>query len=165
MKDAFGGIFTLGFIAIFLVIVIGVLGFVVSYTKAFRMKNEVIYAIERYEGACCGGGSETSLFPSLSGRCTNPQRSECRSTIAKKARDLGYNPVSLNCPTGYAKATYDNKELFCYKINTTKSSSSDDVRVYYSIITQVDINFPIVENMLGFHIFQVSGDTHEIRLQ
>ena len=51
MKEAFGGIYTIIFIVIFLVIVIGVLGFVVSYTKAFRMKSDIIYTIERYHHA------------------------------------------------------------------------------------------------------------------
>ena len=163
MKEAFGGIFTIAFIVVFLVIVIGILGFVVSYTKAFRMKSDIIYTIERYEGSCCGGGSETSLFSAYSSKSCSPQKSMCRQKVAEKARDLGYNPVSLNCPSGYAKATYDGKELFCYKINNVVSSGNK--RITYSVITQVDINFPIVENMLGLHIFQVSGDTREIQLQ
>ena len=51
MRDAFGGIVNIVLVAIFLVIVSGILGLVVNYTKAFRMKNTVISAIEQYEGA------------------------------------------------------------------------------------------------------------------
>ena len=48
MKDAFGGIVNIVLVAIFLVIISGILGLVVNYTKAFRMKNAVISAIEQY---------------------------------------------------------------------------------------------------------------------
>lgn len=163
MKEAFGGIYTLLFIAIFLVIVIGVLGFVVAYTKAFHMKNDIIYTIERYEGSCCGGGSE-SPHSGVSINC-NPQTSLCRKKIAEKAQDLGYNPVSLNCPSNYAVASYNGSELFCYKINNANSSRYRGKAVTYSVITQVDIGFPIIKNILGMSIFQVSGDTRAIQLQ
>ena len=59
MKDAFGGIVNIVLVAIFLVIISGILGLVVNYTKAFRMKNVVISTIEQYEGAsgCFGKSS------------------------------------------------------------------------------------------------------------
>ena len=50
MKEAYGGIFNIVFIVIFLVIAIGVLGLTFSYTKAFKMKNAVVGAMEEYEG-------------------------------------------------------------------------------------------------------------------
>ena len=61
MRDAFGGIVNIVLVAIFLVIISGILGLVVNYTKAFRMKNTVISTIEQYEGAqgCFGNSSAT----------------------------------------------------------------------------------------------------------
>ena len=46
MKDAFGGILNLAFLAVFLLLVMGILGLIVNYTKAFRMKNFTIDYIE-----------------------------------------------------------------------------------------------------------------------
>ena len=46
MKDAFGGILNLVLIVVFLLLIEGILGLVVNYSKAFRMKNTVISAIE-----------------------------------------------------------------------------------------------------------------------
>ena len=77
MKEAFSGIYSIAFIVVFLVIVIGILGLVVSYTKAFKMKNIIISTIEKYEGACCGGGSETNGTNSYSPTCTSPDSSAC----------------------------------------------------------------------------------------
>ena len=53
MKDAFGGILNLVLIVVFLLLIEGILGLVVNYSKAFRMKNTVISAIERFRGYGC----------------------------------------------------------------------------------------------------------------
>ena len=142
MKDAFGGILNIAFIAIFLMLVSGILGLVVNYTKAFKMKNIVISTIEQYEGA--------------SG-CFSNEDSGCRGKMMSEAKNIGYSPSSLQCPTtkGYVKSN----DLFCYK-----RIDSDSGRNYvYSIITQVDINIPIINKIMGLSIFQVHGDTRAIK--
>lgn len=142
MKDAFGGILNLVFISVFLLIVIGVLGLVTTYTKAFKMKNIVISSVEQYEGSCCDGNNGGAS-------CVND--SACVSKIRIEAEKLGYSPVNLNCPTDYS-----NNELYCIK------KIDEGSRYYYNVIVQVDVHFPIVSNILGFRMFQVSGDTRYI---
>ena len=141
MKDAFGGILNLVLISVFLLIVIGVLGLVTTYTKAFKMKNIVITSIEQYEGTCCDTNK--------GGKCASS--SACVSKIRQEAQALGYSPVSLNCPSDYS-----NNELYCIK-EVNKGGSH-----YFSVIVQADVHFPIVSNILGFRMFQVSGDTRHI---
>lgn len=145
MKDAYGGILNLVFISLFLLITIGVLGLVTTYTKTFKMKNIVISAIEQYEGNCC----DQSSLSRIGGSCANP--SACVSKINKEAGRLGYHPANLNCPDGYS----DN-ELYCL----IKIDEGD--KYYYNIIVQADVHFPIVSNILGLRMFQVSGDTRYI---
>lgn len=141
MRDAFGGIVNIVLVAIFLVIISGILGLVVNYTKAFRMKNAVISAIEQYDGAksCFGNTSATG----------------CSDHIKEKAKAYGYNPTELHCPSDYTKS-YD---LFCYK----RVNSDSGKNYVYTIITQVDINIPIINKMMGLSIFQVHGDTRSIK--
>ena len=139
MKDAFGGVLSIVLIAVFLVIVSGILGLVVNYSKAFRMKNFIITAIEQYDGAkgCFGNGTGSS---------------KCESRIKEYATQLGYYPdaSALNCPKGYSKAL----DLYCYYENTEERS--------YTIVTQVDINIPIINQIAGISIFQVHGDTRSV---
>ena len=147
MKDAFGGIVNIVLVAIFLVIISGILGLVVNYTKAFRMKNAVISAIEQYEGAeGCFDTSDTSA------------RGGCSGIIIGKAESLGYHPTSLRCTGDYQKS-YNNYGLFCYKRNDSESGKN----YVYTVITQVDINIPIINKMMGLSIFQVHGDTRTIK--
>mgnify|MGYP003478566091 FL=1 len=141
MKDAFGGIVNIVLVAIFLVIISGILGLVVNYTKAFRMKNTVISLIEQYEGAkgCFGESSASS----------------CQEKIEEKAKSFGYHPTELRCPSDYTKS-YD---LFCYK----RVDSDSGKNYVFTVITQVDIDIPIINKMMGLSIFQVHGDTRTIR--
>ena len=153
MKEAYGGIFNLMFIIIFLVIVIGVLGLTFSYTKAFKMKDAIIETIEEYEGTGC--------FPEKGG-VSHPG---CRNQILKKAQELGYSPVSLDCDESTGLVKVDG--LYCYNMEkyTKKVNGIDRHYAIFTVVTQVDIAFPIIEHIMGFRIFQVAGDTREIMLQ
>ena len=145
MKEAYGGIFNLVFLAIFLTIAIGSLGLVFAYTKAFKMKNEIIAVIEEYEGSgCYSSNHDTSCF----------------RKIKDRARDLAYNPVSLNCPLGYE----NYEDLYCWK---KVERTLDDGRhvAIFTVITQVEVPFPVIANITGFRFFQVGGDTKQIQLQ
>lgn len=135
MKDAFGGILNIVFVVIFLVIVSGILGLIVNYTKAFRMKNIVISAIENFDGAsgCFDASSD----------------SDCKEKIIEGANKIGYHPVNINCSGATEAYSY-----FCYKKEPTANK-----HYVYTITTQVDINIPIINNIMGLSIFQVHGDT------
>lgn len=148
MKDAFGGIINIIFIALFLVIVEGVLGLVYNYAKAYKMKNSIISIVEQYEASGCFNSSNSTL---------------CKKKIEEAAQMIGYSPTNnLNCPTGFTKT--DNS--FCWKkFDSTNSDSHFSKNPsYYRIITQVDMTMPIVDKIFGFSVFQVVGDTRIIEI-
>ena len=160
MKDAFGGIFNLVLIVIFLVVVMGILGLTVSYTKAFRAKNIIISKIEQY-----GHG----------GSCLRSDGA-CFKRIKEETDRIAYHPHNLNCPpnegvTGWFAAPRDggSEKLFCFYLhNIYKSTSGTDCGAliasdyYFNIITQVDIDIPIINKIMGLYFFQVKGDTRKI---
>ena len=99
MRDAFGGIVNIVFVAIFLLIISGILGLIVNYTKAFRMKNTVISAIEQYEGAKgCFSDQATG-------------ETGCRDKILKGAEAIGYHPPTIICSKEYIEA-----KIFSYSL-------------------------------------------------
>lgn len=148
MRDAFGGVMNVFMMSVFLAIVVSILAFIVSYSKAFRMKNSIISYIERYEG---------SISCTTSG-------STCSDKIVEYAKKVAYAPTELRCPTDtdgeYEKFPEANngKALFCYKI---KDSDSGNNKIYV-IVTQVDIDLPILNKMAGLSFFQVRGETRAI---
>ena len=149
MKDAFGGVINMVFVALFLLIMIGILGLVVSYTKAFRVKNKIISTYEQYEGVCL-----------------NPN-DECNKVIQEYMRDLGYDAPKIPDNDGY---TCNNGWGYCYKEMDVPSTDGidgiDDTaykKVYYKIKTRININIPIINNILpSLRIFEITGDTKVI---
>ena len=142
MKDAFGGIINMVFVALFLVIMIGILGLVVSYTKAFKMKNIIITHIENYEASGCFTADTA-----------------CMNKIKASAEGIGYGS-RITCPADFIKID----GLFCYKemISTKTENHISDRPISYRIITQVDLDLPIISSIFSINFFQVIGDTRVI---
>ena len=147
MQDAFGGIVNLALIVLFLVIVEGILGMTVNYTKAFKMKNVVLSAVEQYEASACFGDNADS---------------GCLRKIQEDARSIGYSPSNLRCPRFFtAKTDSQGRGLFCYRQMEVVNSASSK-QTYYRIVTQVDVHIPIIREILSLEFFQVKGDTRMI---
>ncbi len=145
MQEAFGGIMNIIFIAVFLLLVEGILGFIVIYQRAFRVKNMVISSIEQYEGVI-GCGLDSSI--------SNNKDTACIKRIIDNAKSVGYSGKSdLNCPTNY---TPHSSGIFCYRLTNTKSDKK-----IYNILVKLELPIPIISK-LGFTFFQVSGDTRAI---
>lgn len=143
MKEAFEGIVNYVFIVVFLLVVMGLLGLVVSYSKAFKMKNIIISTIEQYDGYGCG---------SISG--IDKTDTACLSKIKDAASDLGYRPLTNRCSSS---DYYDVFGLYCYGI--TKPESNKEI---YHIELNVDVNFPLMSDILGLSVFKINGDTRVI---
>ena len=142
MKDAFGGIINMVFIALFLLIMIGILGLVVSYTKAFKMKNLIITHIENFEASGCF-----------------TEDTACMNKIKESAEGIGYGS-RITCPEDFEKID----GLFCYKemISDKTDNHVSNKPTSYRIITQVDLDLPIISSIFSINFFQVIGDTRII---
>ncbi len=148
MRDAYGGIVNITIIVVFLVIVSGYLAFNVNYTKAFRLKNKIISVLEEYEGS----GYRNS-------------QSTARTKIREYASQIGYN---TNKPKVDGTGWVQDDVGYCIRF-IEKTGSSDSIvneqtvgkkRGYFEVVTQININIPIINNIMGLSIFQVSGSTN-----
>ena len=149
MRDALGGTVNFVIIVVFIVIVLGYLAFNVNYTKAFRMKNNIISEYENSDGKC---------FEDESG-------AGCKNRISQYAKQIGYKlDRRFSCPSGYQ--TIDNS--YCIKTvyvdHAVLPTSVDDLGrgKYIKVITKVNVSVPIIDNMLDMtnsRIFQIRGDS------
>ena len=151
MQEAFGGLLNVFLLALFLTIVSGILAISVNYIKAFRMKNYIISTVEKYEGSSC----------------FQDQRTACSDEIVSSANKIGYGGSGLSCPNDYSS---DVNGLYCYRLNRRPNTSSGKLclsegKCTYSIITQVDFDFPVINKILSFDFFQVHGDTRVIEVR
>ncbi len=153
MNEGVGSTTILTIIMFFIAIVSAYMAFNVNYTKAFRMKNKIIAMYEENNGVC---------------------GSSCQNEIVEYSKKIGYNPAgSLDCnktdvkPLGITDSYGKNvKGLWCeYKIKVDKNRASDKVFVdsndeyYYRILTRINIQIPIIQNLLHLQILNVTGDT------
>ena len=140
MRDSLGGTVSLVIIVVFIVVALGYMAFNVNYTKAFRMKNKIISTYEDFEGDC--------------------STQNCRGVIKNYAKTLGYaKSGNFTCPSGYSPV--DN--LYCVKqvfVEELKDVVRDrNTRYYYKIITKINVEVPIINNILDLRIFYITGDT------
>ncbi len=149
MRDAYGGVVSISIVVVFLVLVSGYLAFNVNYTKAFRLKNKVISVLEEYEGA----GYDNIVDGCSEGICKE---------INSYASQIGYNVSSINTPND-GRTWHCNKAVgYCVAkadANSSGSTITEKNAYYFDVITQININIPIINKIMGLRIFQIRGST------
>lgn len=152
MRDAIGGTFSLQIILFFLVLINAYLAFSVNYTKAFRIKNNIISIIEQQEGYTMEKSVADKTATTAEGR------------IFSLMKDANYNIkksyLESYCPNNGYKLAYDSTQNtgFCLKFHENQDGSG-----YYSVVTLIDIDIPILSNLLSWSgVFAIKGETKSI---
>ena len=155
MKEAIGGIFSIQAIVIFLVLVCGLLAFSVSYTKAFKVKNDIRRVIEEFEG----------LTESASKKIDN-----VADKYTYNVSDVNtYVNICNNMPDykAYRSTTNNgNNVVFCVKCELVNREGTDEGKLIYkgavyTIATFVTIDIPIINRMFpkAASFLRVEGET------
>lgn len=144
MRDAFGGIVTISFIVVFMVIVNGYLAFAANYNKAFKYKNKIINIIEQNEG----------------------YDATAKGKIHEYRVSIGYSLDTDIKVDGIAGCNETEccvqEEGFCYQ-RETQTTTGELSKEYYTVTTAVNIDIPILNKFLpNMHVFQVNGTTKTI---
>ena len=161
MREAIGGAMTIQIIVIFMLLINAYLAFSVSYTRAFKMKNQVINIIENNEG-----------YPNNEdvGGCTvdNPQGAICQ--IVSYINEIGYNGADYpqnddGCPypkkgQQFGICIIPHKKDIAGNSNASQSYSG----IYYTVYTYININIPVINNLFkGIpNLFRIQGETNTI---
>ncbi len=162
MRDAIGGTLTIQIIIIFLIIVNSYLAFTVNYTKAFRVKNQIISIIEKNEGLTDQARKEIEEYMDKVSYSASYMNS-CSSLSRDASQGEGKEWKSMTHQGG-AKTS-----IYCYAINKQDATGGVDEGTtyagsYYSVATFVDINIPILKTFFGEIAtkFAIKGETKMI---
>lgn len=161
MRDAIGGALTLQIIMVFMLVVNAYLAYSVSYTKAFRAKNEIINIIENNEG-----------YPNqdaINGcDASNPSGALCQiktylDKIGYQATNFPQNDAGCNGAKGQAYGYC----IIPHKKDVTGNSNPQTgyLGVYYTVYTYVNISIPIIDKFFSNvipQVFRISGETNTI---
>ena len=143
MKEAIGGGWLLGFVAVFIVIFSAYLAISINYTKAFKVKNKIINIIEEKEGYTESSNVEAGNV--------NLERLDSDNTtegeVYKFLDTIGYAYEISSCPDESASVRAGG---YCIKKVCSGLSS------YYKVTTFISIEIPIVWLKINVPI---SGET------
>lgn len=157
MKEAMGGIFTMQAIVVFLVLATGLLAFSVSYTKSFRVKNEIRRIIEQYEGLTESAATKI-----------NAVAEKYNYTFSTPGDYVNMCSQSLGEEWKAYRSTLENGEtaVFCVKCTLsdavgTSVGENKYKGAYYNIATFINIDIPLINKFFpkNASFLRVEGET------
>ena len=138
MKDAVGGTWLFQIAIVFIILFAGYLALSVNYSKAFKVKNELLSIIERNEGVTDNAQREILTYirnnnHSVTGRCNDDKDG-----------------------TPYEKEN-NTKALYCVK--GTCIENTNFKKAYYKITVFFKLDLPYLGDLFTF---KVQGETPQI---
>lgn len=151
MRQAIGTTWIMQLVIVFMLIFVAFLALTINYTKAFKIKNEVVNMVEKYEGI--GSGDTTGALHIIDNYLTY----NGYSITGSCEEGLDYGIISLS-DHSYEPAKKDKKYYYCVrKINREKSSMPN--RAKYQIRLFLRFNLPVIGEIFTF---SVEGTTIDI---
>lgn len=150
MRQSIGATWILQLVIVFMLIFVGFLALTINYTKAFKVKNELVTIIEKYEGVSTGKDATIGLINNYLRYYNYQTMGTCDNDfygVSSLAEDASIDPVSGN-----------NKYYYCIKKTNTSSGTYDD-RASYEIVTFFRFNLPFIGDLFTF---RVNGSTIDI---
>lgn len=140
MREAMGGTWLFGIVALFIVLFSGFMAYSISYTKAFKTKNEILNYIEQSEGFTTSRIVDNTPVDRLT-------EEELKNSSAVDARayrlikNYGYNGIS-DCGD-YGELQYGGYCIQKKCLNDLDDKNSSP-KVVYQVTTFISLNVPII---------------------
>lgn len=157
MREAIGSAFIVNLILIFIGVISALVIGSISYSKAYKVKDRIIYIIEKYDGF-------TTCNAAKNEKCAETEINKQLKSIGYKV-DSGYNS---KCESIYKKrygSSYDAKKLL-HGSNLGKSQYNycvyeiqSGIGTYYSVTSFMHFDIPLIG---GFLEFPINGETSVI---
>ena len=171
MREAVGGTWFFQLVIVFVLLFVAYLALSINYSKAFRVKNEVMSIIEREEGLTSHvitGGSYVDqgavqlinnfLFNAgynAKGKCEDGWIGVGGGDVTALSVDLQPDPVENGKKYFYCI----NKVTTMYKTNSTSSPTWHSKIAHYEVRLFFEFNLPMFGDMF---VFKIDGITNEI---
>lgn len=146
MRETVGNTFIIKLVIVFTLLFSAFLALAISYNKVFKMKNEVLSIIEKYEGV-----NDTSL------NIINNYFYSNGYTTTSKCPD-GYMGVN-NFEGGAVEVNSSDKYYFCYK--ESRLTNANINKKVYDVIVFYKFYLPVVGDIFTFN---VKGQTKSINM-
>lgn len=164
MRESIGGSWIFGIVALFVVLFSSFIAYSVAYTKAFKVKNEIINIIEKSEGFTLYDLNAGNPGATGSGVRELRDKNDCESRFDNHVcpaealsylliDNVGYNKQNVNKPE------YGNCYEGGYCILKVCTDTKVGAKIYYKVTTFIKIKIPVVNLALEL---PVKGETKEL---
>lgn len=151
MREAIGSAFIVNMILVFIAVISALLIGSINYSKAYKVKDRIVYVIEKYDGWSDTTQTEIDKqLKSLGYRIDSGYNSNCESLYKKKYGSF-YNADYLK----HGRNDGTNKFNYCVYLVHFDSGIGD----YYSVTTFMRFDIPLIGGLL---VFPISGETSVI---
>lgn len=150
MRTSIGGVWLIGLVVTFMLIFVSFLSLSISYNKVFKIKNETLTFIEKYEGLKDGSGGAVQLINNYLIQNNYNTKSGC---------EVGeYGSRNLNSSSLEYVSNKNEKYYYCVSKKNTKINGLPN-RSKYLVTFFFNFNLPVIGNLLTF---KVTGETIDI---
>lgn len=149
MREAIGGTWFTQLIIVFMLIFVAFLALSLNYTKAFKIKNELLTIIEKREGLTTGAEGSIAIM--------NGYLKANNYGVTKSCEPGSYGITDLNGTT--AELVTNNSKKYYYCVTKIKApSSNNEGKVYYKVNLFFYFNLPILGDIFKFDVNGSTGD-------
>lgn len=143
MRESIGSTWILQLIIVFILLFVGFLTLSLGYSKSYRVKNETLSIIEKYEGLT---QDAVAIINNYMEHNNYNAKGNCEDNSWYGLEDFSHKTLSVS--------ESDKKYYYCIKKIQAKNN-----RYYYEIRTFFKFNLPVVGN---FATFTLEGTTADI---
>ena len=148
MREAIGSAFIVNLILVFIGVISALLIGSISYSKAYKIKDRIVYIIEKYDGFTDEAKKEIDKqIISIGYKLNDGTSSKCEGLFKRR---YGSNYKEENLLHG--KNLGVNQYNYCVYKNHYDSSPGS----YYTVVTYMTFDIPLIGGLLQF---PVSGET------
>ena len=143
MRESMGATWLFGIVVLFIVLFSGFMAYSISYTKAFKTKNEILNYIEQAEGFTIAANMDSKIPVDRLTEDELENSSAVDAKVYKLIRNFGYNSQVSDC-TGYGDWVYGGYciEKKCLNDVTDKTSNP---MVVYKVTTFISLKIPVID--------------------
>ena len=164
MRESYGGAWLFGLVITFMIIFVGFLAVMISYSITFKTKNEVVGIIEKYEGFVSGNysGTDDSNPNSIwlinnylvNSNYSNTGACSCVGT------SYCYGSDDLEDYSSLEKAKANTRYFYCIDFVDKGKDDYGRKMGYFNVELFFDFDIPVISN---FGTFSVKGQTIKIK--
>lgn len=153
MRTSTGSIWLIGLVVTFMLIFVSFLSLTISYNKVFKIKNEALTFIEKYEGLKDGDKGSIALI--------NNYLIYNNYNTMHYCTEGDYGSKNLSSTSLELVSNKKEKYYYCVTKRRANNTSSSSSRTKYSVKFFYKFDLPVIGEVLTF---EVTGETIDINI-